>query len=136
MTVNYLFRCQIRNDNAPIGVLLRYLLDDDLHPSAAHRDMVLQAVRLLWIPFAYQAFGYDRIECQNNARSTVYQLQQHILYIQSHFGLEPELAARAASASVPEQESIPENASGLVEPEPPPPPALVLPDLDDDPFAS
>lgn len=140
MTINYSFRCQIRQDDAPIGILLRYLLNDDLHPSASHRDLVLQAFRSFWIPFAYQAFGYDATVCQQHARSAVYQLQQHILYIQSHFGLEMELSARVAPfssstvvpvASVAVQESIPEISDVVEEP----PSALILPDLDDDPFS-
>ncbi|HTL88654.1 MAG TPA: hypothetical protein VL134_04585 [Leptolyngbya sp.] len=140
MTVNYSFRCQTRNEDGSIGILLRYLLDDDLHPSATHRDMVLQTLRSFWTPFAYQAFGYDAIECQKYARSAANQLQQHILYLHSYFGLEAELSTRVATSSltsaaipVAVQASVPESAEAA-EINLPPPLALVLPDLEDDPF--
>lgn len=144
MTINYHFRYQTREVDAPIGLLLRYLRDDDLHPSVFHRDMVLQAVKSFWLPFACQAFGYDSIEYQKHARSAVYQLRQHILYVQSECGLDPELFVQMAPsfpastvipvATAAVQEPMPEIAE-VVKIEPSPTSALVLPDLDDDPFS-
>ncbi|HEY9876237.1 MAG TPA: hypothetical protein V6D12_22605 [Candidatus Obscuribacterales bacterium] len=70
----------------PDAVLLEYIRDSRIIPS---REMVFQALRAFWLPFAYRASGEVSSEEELQlALEAVYALDKHADYICAYFGLE------------------------------------------------
>lgn len=75
--------------SSPEGILLSYLKDEALHPTSRKNDLVLKALKICWMPYAYREAGLvNKQELLKIALATIHNLEWHIREIRFEFGLE------------------------------------------------
>jgi len=81
------YRCRISlNKEMSSIALINYIKQGD---GIAERDKVLPALSGYWLPFALKADGnYSEAELKHYARSAIYRLKLHILFVREAFLLE------------------------------------------------
>ncbi len=97
--IDYRFRALI-----PVGsadeALVKYLRSKDLEVS--EKNMVLWAAAAYWLPLAFQKSGcYSAGQLKQSARTAIYKLRQHIIFLAQTFGLENELEVTMTGAISP-----------------------------------
>jgi len=75
--------------SSPEGILLRYLKATELHPAETKNDLVLRALKLVWLPYAYRDVGEtSQGELRGIASEVVSALEWHVRELRISFGLE------------------------------------------------
>lgn len=97
--IDYRFRALITVGSAD-ETLVKYLRSKDLELS--EKNMVLWAAAAYWLPLAFQKSGcYSAGQLKQSARTAIYKLRQHIIFLAQTFGLENELEASMIGAISP-----------------------------------
>ena len=101
--VNFEFRFTPR-PSSPEGILLQYVKATDLHPAQTKNDLVLRALKLVWLPYAYRDVSKtNQGELKVIASEVVSALEWHIRELRLAFGLEapviPQLCGSPAQSS-------------------------------------
>jgi len=85
--------------SSPEGILLRYLKATELHPAETKNDLVLRALKLVWLPYAYRDVGQtNQGELRGIASSVVSALEWHVRELRISFGLESSTLFAGSSA--------------------------------------
>jgi hypothetical protein len=75
--------------SSPEGILLQYVKTTDLHPAQTKNDLVLRALKLVWLPYAYRDVSQtNQGELKVIASEVVSALEWHIRELRLAFGLE------------------------------------------------
>jgi hypothetical protein len=86
--LNFEFRYTPR-PSSPEGILLQYVKTTELHPAQTKNDLVLRALKLVWLPYAYRDVGEtSQGELKVIASEVVSALEWHIRELRLAFGLE------------------------------------------------
>jgi hypothetical protein len=86
--VNFEFRFT-PNPSSPEGILLQYVKTTDLHPAQTKNDLVLRALKLVWLPYAYRDVSKtNQGELKVIASEVVSALEWHIRELRLAFGLQ------------------------------------------------
>lgn len=103
----------------PIGVVLRYLIDNPRFSSREGKHKGLDAIAAFWKPFAYQAFTDASEETlQALAREAIEALTHHMALIRNTFGVEipqPEAGPQHAELKEMIQQAVTAAMLNLVE---------------------
>jgi hypothetical protein len=75
--------------SSPEGILLNYVKSESQHPTTTKNELVLKALKICWMPYAYREAGLlNNRELRKIAEATIHNLEWHIREIRSSFGLE------------------------------------------------
>jgi hypothetical protein len=86
--LNFEFRYTPR-PSSPEGILLQYVKTTELHPAQTKNDLVLRALKLVWLPYAYRDVSKtNEGELKVIASEVVSALEWHIRELRLAFGLE------------------------------------------------
>lgn len=87
MKKNYELRLRLKlEERTTEAILLDYLQDKEQVPSRC-RDMVMMALRTLWLPLAYQRTGRDQEEILQALINCDYMWKIHFLELQQQLGV-------------------------------------------------
>lgn len=112
--VNFEFRFTPR-PSSPEGILLQYVKTTELHPAQTKNDLVLRALKLVWLPYAYRDVSKtNQGELKVIASEVVSALEWHIRELRLAFGLEAPVITQLCAS--PAQSSS--NALNLKDDEP------------------
>jgi hypothetical protein len=108
--------------SSPEGLLLKYVKSEDQHPTTTKNDLVLKALKICGMPYAYREAGLkNNRELKKIAEATIHNLEWHIREIRSEFGLEsvppPPLASYTPVPITPETFPGVPVPNGMVKPE-------------------
>lgn len=104
---DYRVRIQVAADS-PDGILLD-CLKNERHQSYSHKEMLLWALRAYWMPIAYQLQqeqgkrSLPEAQMKRMAQDAIHQLRQQIAYLQSTFGVEPNLSTEGIAPQLSQQ---------------------------------
>jgi hypothetical protein len=114
--VNFEFRFT-PHPSSPEGILLQYVKTTDLHPAQTKNDLVLRALKLVWLPYAYRDVSKtNQGELKVIASEVVSALEWHIRELRLAFGLEAPVITQLCANAAPAQSSS--NALNLKDDEP------------------
>jgi len=86
--LNFEFRFTPR-PSSPEGILLQYVKTTELHPAQTKNDLVLRALKLVWLPYAYRDVSKtNQGELKVIASEVVSALEWHIRELRLAFGLQ------------------------------------------------
>ncbi|HEY9651390.1 MAG TPA: hypothetical protein V6C95_12055 [Coleofasciculaceae cyanobacterium] len=75
--------------SSPEGILLNYLKSEEQHPGSTKNDLVLKALKICWMPYAYREAAFvNKQQLLKIALATIHNLEWHIREIRFEFGLE------------------------------------------------
>ncbi|MBD2090867.1 hypothetical protein H6F67_13505 [Microcoleus sp. FACHB-1515] len=106
---DYRLRLQVPADSSD-RVLLEYLKAES-HPTYLEKEMVLAALRMCWLPLAYEQSDASCEEVQRLAHDAILRLREQIQYLAAIAGISTSVPAesafpQAASVSSPRVESV------------------------------
>lgn len=91
------------------AILVSYLRDGD--GVRAGKEMIIEAMRSFWLPFAYQAQNYSEAQLRQAALHCCRALEAQIFFIRESFGLPPHgvLSSYSVAPPTPLEVSTPSN---------------------------
>jgi hypothetical protein len=96
--LNFEFRFAPR-PTSPEGVLLQYVKTTELHPAQTKNDLVLRALKLVWLPYAYRDVSQkNQEELKVVASEVVSALEWHIRELRLAFGLEVPVVSQLCAS--------------------------------------
>jgi hypothetical protein len=112
--LNFEFRYTPR-PSSPEGILLQYVKTTELHPAQTKNDLVLRALKLVWLPYAYRDVSQtNQGELKVIASEVVSALEWHIRELRLTFGIDAPVITQLCDS--PAQSSS--NAYSLKDDEP------------------
>lgn len=80
------------------GLLSQYLNEEHHHPAISKRDLVFKALRLCFVPYAYQAVGRkSSTELRKIAQESARELEWYLQQLYSDFAITPSNPATIAA---------------------------------------